>query len=219
VNKLDMVQCEGVDGGLLRELPSIASQISARLLSYRRHIRELEIELDREQTARVLAENVANEIADAPKVTRARETIDGVECERISGLDVIVPAGLIPDGEEPKEVRSYALPFPLRWILEDGAIEHPELACGSDGTRGELTVLLADKPAPAPTPTWAPPDGFADGEYYSFALSLRLANGVHQIYHEHLGILCPGYTKPAPGRWQVKSGRATYIDPNKESPQ
>lgn len=47
MNKLDMVQCENVDGGLLRELSSIASQVSARLLSYRRHILQLEAEVDR----------------------------------------------------------------------------------------------------------------------------------------------------------------------------
>lgn len=214
MNDLNLVQCEDTDDELLSEFRSIASRLAERLHLYRIDIDRVMTERDgHKQDAAMLAERIVN----AARITRTRETIDGVECERISGLDVIVPVGLIPDGEDIADVRSAKIPFPGRYIGVDGRVYPPsKISLPEDSC--ELLLMLADKPAPAPVPTWTPPAGLRTGRYVSKALWLVCADDEHQIYHEHLEQLIPSYAKPTEGVWHVEPGKATYIGPNQESP-
>lgn len=218
--RLDLVHCEDIDDDRLREFRSIASWFASRLQAYRRRIIDMQSEFDRLTAERDVWKRDAGKLAEssvkAACVTRARETIDGVECERISGLDVIAPVGLIPDGEEPKEVRSCRMPFFGRWISDE--------VCGPSDYRPididyQLRILLADKPATAPVPTWTPPASFVDGLYVIDLAGALLPSGVW-TYDAVLQDLSRGlYDRPALGRWKVESGRATYLGPNQESHQ
>jgi hypothetical protein len=77
------------------------------------------------------------------------------------GLPVVVPVGLVPDGEVPVEVRSICLPITSRFIVEGGRVEDP-VNCRTDEDPAELCILLGRKP---PTITWIPPSSLPNGEY------------------------------------------------------
>lgn len=219
--RLDLVHCEDIDDDRLREFRSIASWFASRLQAYRRRIIDMQSEFDRLTAERDEWKRDAGRLAEssgnAARVTRARETIDGVECERIRGLDVIIPVGLVPGGEEPAEVRSFALPFSSKWISNRGSLMGRR--DGMPHYCGDLRILLADKPAPATTPTWTPPAGFGDGKYVSTDETLVFQSG-DWVTHKALGWIYPGrYETAKPGYWQVESGRATYLGPNQEATQ
>ena len=197
------------------EMRSVESDVEKRLERYRHELRAAYAEIDRFKAAAVDAmTDCIDATHKATRITRTRETIDGVECERIKGLDVIVPVGLIPDGEEPAEVRSYLLPFPLRW-LNDGGEEMLPINSSTYGCDGDLAVLLADKPAPAPTPTWTPPASAPDGIY--IADNSRCAIDGAWRTHELRAGWYRDYVKPANGVWRVESGRAVYLGSGQEA--
>lgn len=217
MNKLDLVNCEDIDDDLMAQFRHAASRLAERLRTYRRHIADTQSEFDRLTAELDGARDVATAYGVLPKVTRTRETVDGVDCERISGLDVIVPVGLIPDGESPKEVRSWAIGLPPTWLSDVGRVMGAETPTSAIGARGKLRLVLADRPAPAPVPTWTPPVSLPDGEYTCGDDFLE--RGSHTWDHRVSPSRWKDYVRPANGRWQVESGRATYLGPNEETPR
>lgn len=214
--RFDLQRAADLEDELLAEFRSSASAVATRFSAYRLEIAKCYKEADQLEAELLRMESPAAR-HDERQVTRTSETIDGVECERIRGLDVIVPVGLIPEGEGIADIRSAKLPFPGRYVGVDGRVYPPsKISLPEDSC--ELLLMLADKPAPAPVPTWTPPAGLRTGRYVSKALWLVCADDEHQIYHEHLEQLIPSYAKPTEGVWHVEPGKATYIGPNQESP-
>ena len=129
-------------------------------------------------------------------------------------LPVKTPAGLVPEDRTACEVRSVALPFTSDWCASDGSARAPEAGVSSAG--GSLRICLADKPAVDPPPTWVPWPWLPDGEYVvSFADGKwrvrKQIDGWVGMSFQHARQLV-GYTSdPAPGRWQVTNGTATWL--------
>lgn len=220
--RFDLSRCEDWEDALLSDLRTSASNVAVRFQAHRREIAKCYAEIDRLKATAVDAMTDAiNAAHGRSQVTRARETIDGIDCERISGLDVIVPVGLIPDGEEPKEVRSCRLSYVSRWLSVD--IRGPVQA--THGADHALRLMLADKPAPAPVLTWTPPVSLPDGVYSWKSTRLEKAEIDEDGRKSTWADWSPGESykdwtsPPETGEWQVESGCATYLGPNEESPQ
>lgn len=213
--RFDLQRAADLEDELLAEFRSSASAVATRFQAYRREIAKCYAEIDRLTADREEWRRDAGKLAEssvkAACVTRARETIDGVECERIRGLDVIVPVGLIQDGDMPKEVRSWRLTMPSSWLDRHGDIcrATDEMLRESPGV---LAILLADGPTPATVPTWTPPASLPDGEYESADEYLESESNVWS--HDVSPLRWKDFTKPANGRWRVESGRAVYLGPN-----
>ena len=104
-------------------------------------------------------------------------------------LPVLVPVGLIPEGRTPCEVRGFSLD-------------------------GDLRVILADKPAVDPPPTWVPPVSLPDGPYRWEQERTRLQSNVDGVCvwadYNPSGSY-KDWTDPKSGRWQVTNGTATWL--------
>lgn len=218
-SRIDLLKCEDDDDELLAEFRSVASRLASQMAGYRSEIGDRYAEIDRITTEREYARDAAcafgHAAIEAIRVTRTRETIDGVECERIKGLDVIVPVGLIPDGEEPKEVRSCRLPYLSRWI--SNTVQGPVLTT-LDGCDYALRMLLVDKSATLPVSTWTPPVSLPDGEYRwdRSVLSRRDAGGgTWKDFAPSLSY-SDWFVPASNGIWKVASGKATYLGPHEE---
>jgi prefoldin subunit 5 len=189
----------------------------------------MESHTDLERQCDLLQDDLARlrkELAEAcncnKTVTRTPEVIGGVACERISGLDVIVTKGLIPAGEQPRDIRAYGVPFTGRWLNSEGYTMRcgvhtlPGKAnCTPASTRGLLLVLLEDKPREPVTwetrepVTWE--TSLPDGDWCADDLGFKRPVG--PVFGWQLAAqLLPKYSKPAvPGRYRFKNGVGTLI--------
>lgn len=137
-----------------------------------------------------------------------RKVDNGDNTETWYGLPVVVPVGLVPDGEVPSCVRS-------RQLIPDEAgqairgVSGAGVVTSINGTRhgsGELRILLADKTQPG---TWTPPASLAPGEYEWNGVSLS-DSGFESEWAKKA--LRDWTDPPKRGRWRVnEDGTATYL--------
>ena len=127
---------------------------------------------------------------------------NGDGTETWTGLPVIIPAGTIPEGVEPVEIRSKAcVGGACPWIGYDGRVEEKPLP---KGAVGELRIILADT-------IWTPPASLPDGEYEWNGTTIGC--GVpHVIYRDCAKTLYRDWSDPPRiGLWRVEDGAATYL--------
>ena len=170
----------------------------------RRHIAECHKEIDFLSDVR---DSQAAMIGKFHKYEPIKVTENGIDTW--FNLLVKTPAGLVPEDRTACEVRSMAIKYDREWIGESGSLFSSSQASPSY-YRGNLRILLADKPAVDPPPTWIPWPWLPDGEYVSHDGLFVSGNGVcmNTTYASKL----KGYTSdPTPGRWQVTNVTATYL--------
>ena len=131
------------------------------------------------------------------------------DIETWHNLPALVPVGLIPEGRTPCEVRSLGLPFEHDWINASGCVSpaHEAAASCLDGLR----ILLADKPAVDPPPTWVPPSSLPNCIATASGDGFQESVAFLHCTHARMKELYRDYTEPAPGRWQVTKGTATWL--------
>ena len=140
-----------------------------------------------------------------------RKVVNDGGTETWIGLKVVVPVGLVPDGETPVEVRSKILNFPTRWIDEYGHVALVRHT--SPGLCGSLRILIADAPKPTPI-TWTPPASLPDGEYEWSSTHMTHRGDVWwEIDHRFVrSMFGAGWTDPSkPGRYRKTGNVATWI--------
>ncbi len=137
-------------------------------------------------------------------MTTVTRHINNDGTETWTGLPVILPAGLIPEGVEPVEVRSRACAGgACPWIGYDGRVEETPLPLGAVG---ELRIVLSKT-------IWTPPASLPDGDYDWNAGTGELTTPTRMVYSTGLReLLGADWTDPPrTGRWRVKDGAATYL--------
>ena len=177
------------------------------------HIRACHAEIDRTlailkaaQDRSFVLENDLRDLCQSVYGARpCKTTENGIETWH--NLPVLVPVGLIPEERTPCEVRSLSLPFPYQWIGSGNQVNQPANATPS--WNSDLRILLADKPAVDPPPTWVPWPWLNDGEYRVTAVSIY---GCGISMNMDYAAKLKGHTsRPDNGRWQVTNGTATYM--------
>ncbi len=127
----------------------------------------------------------------------------------IRGLPVTIPSTLIPEGEVPIEVRSLFNGTNQRLISSGGAIR-PDGISGGIQHKGDLRILLADKPQPV---TWIPPVSLPGGEYVWKEGELWNCHSKRMIAHVTIEAwLGADFTvPPKEGRYRKDGTIATWI--------
>lgn len=155
-----------------------------------------------------LSEFACNALFEPPCSEKIRKVDNGDGAETWYGLPVVVPVGLIPDDETPVDVRSLSQGIERRLISSGGNVM-PDGISGGVQRKGDLRIILADKPQPV---TWNPPASLPDGEYEWTGARL-IGNGgfVAAVDSWAKSTYADWITPPRAGRYRKTGNVATWI--------
>lgn len=147
---------------------------------------------------------------DLPPTPNGVHKVDnGDGTETWHGLPVVVPVGLVPDGETPVEVRSRdVIPATgsVRAIKYNGEVG--DVRQSSHGL-GDLRIILAAKPQPV---TWTPPASLSDGDYkWNGSHFSKIGKEFCVSKSGGMAVMFRDWTDPPRcGLYKVESGTATW---------